>query len=162
MSEYTREQLEAAYAESCERMERLMERLPEMERKDKSCKRLYLVSELLQAEEVRERLKTERAFMEEQEARYRKAGKLGMSAYVQSQMGYRQGPLKEAEQKCLELLKKSGFESAEEARQWNTDCREDEEALRREIEAFQEEYGRTLARCQQLDAQLYGDGEPEQ
>lgn len=159
MSEDTREQLEKRYAESCRKMEQLMEQLPEMEQKNATWRRLRQLKELFQAEEAYERLAAERVFMEEQEQSYRKAGKPGMSAYIQAQMGYREGPLKEARQQYYKCLKESGFERGEAAREWLESCAANEEQLKQELETFQEEYSRTLAQCQQLDKELYGENE---
>lgn len=156
MSEDTRRQQEERLEACCQRMEGLVKRLPEMEKKNTVWKRMHLAEKCLQAGEEYERLASEMAFQEEQKKHYQEAGKRGLSAYIEAQIGYRQGPVAEIRQTYERLLAESGFKSIDEAREWLVLCGEDKEALKQEIEAFQDEYNRTLAECQRLDEELYG------
>lgn len=157
MSEDTREQQEEQFLQSCREMEALMARLPEMEKKNALWKRMCQAEQLLKAGEAYDRLVAERAFQEEQRKRCQEAGKKGLSAYIEAQMGYRQGPITEAKRTYDRLLKESGFESAQEAREWLSCRGENQEALKQEIETFQDAYSQALSKCQRLDEELCGE-----
>lgn len=153
MSENTREHLEKKFAQSCRKMEQLMKRIPQMNEQNAKWKRMKDTEELLMALRAYERLEEERAFMQKEEQAYAKAGKTGMSAYIQSQMGYRQGPLNETWARCQTLKEKTGFETREQAEKWLDSCGDITE-LEREIQDYQKEYNETLKLCQELDQEL--------
>lgn len=153
MPEYTKEQLENILDDKCQQLEQRMVLLPAMEEKSRCLNRILSVKKLLDADEARNRLLTERDFMKKEEIQYREAGNLGMSAYVQNQMGYRMGPIHEAEAACQDLLEKSGFANIMEAREWISK-QEEEQTLKQEISDFQSEYQTLLKECNELDRRL--------
>ncbi len=135
------------------KMKTLMEQLPEMEQLSLCCSRMQTAAKAIKQASHLQMLLEEQKHLQQEAAKYQEAGNQGLSAYIQNQMGYRQGPVKEQKTQLQKLLAQGGFADVSEAEAFLAGP-ESAEELQKRIQAFQKEYAETLAKCREIDAQL--------
>lgn len=141
------------------RMEALMEQLPAMEQLSLLHDRMKTAQQAIEESAQLQMLLNEQEHMRQEAEKYQEAGNQGLSVYIQNQMGYRQGPIRERKAKLAQLLEHGSFSGVAEAETLLSGAAQSVDTIEKKILAFQREYAQVLEKCREIDTQLRKTGE---